>query len=123
MKRSLLIVTALFFSAPVFANWQFYSSSIEANYYYSPDSIRSYGKLKKVWAAENFKKRRSGYLSGKFLFEIDYPKKSYRILQNMLYKPAGFTGNADLSVHKNADFHYIAPDSVLHILSKAVCSR
>jgi hypothetical protein len=81
MKRLLFALLALSFSASAAAGWVAVGEHEEASFFIDPETIRSNGHFRRVWAITNMKKRIvEGAKSYRVQWEYDCEEERSRVL-------------------------------------------
>ena len=121
----LLLAAAIGVGAPAWGHWTaFGEDESKAVWYVDPDSIRTTGVLREVWAMKDMAEPEIDFdLSKLFLIEVDCQGRRQRLLQHQSYRGRMGGGEPTRGGMMFGDWMAIAPGTVGSSLSKAVCNR
>ena len=129
MKTLLLILSLLFVTTSVFAEWKFYDLSKAGGMnYYDNSSITRNGDKVKVIHYANFSQddeltKLTKMSSARVLYEIDCVNKSREILEFKAFSKTDLKGDMTDSMNPNPKIENIVPDSIGAVLMKLVCKK
>ena len=129
MKKLLLILSLLFITTNVYAEWKTYgTNNVGAVFFYDNSSIKRNGNKVKVWTYFNLSpndnlSKSLDTSSYRNLFEIDCANETIKTLSLMTFTKPDLEGVSTNSTNPSSQIEYIAPNTVYAALMKLACLK
>ena len=129
MNKLLLLISLLFITTSVFAEWKFYDlSKTGGTNYYDNSSITRNGDKVKVMHYANFSQddeltKLTKMSSARVLYEIDCVNETREILEFKAFSKTDLKGDMTDAMKLKPKIENIVPDSIGAVLMKLVCKK
>jgi len=129
MNKLLLLISLLFITTSVFAEWKFYDLSKTGGMnYYDNSSISRNGDKVKVMHYANFSQdneltKLTKMSSARVLYEIDCVNETREILEFKAFSKTDLKGDMTDAMNLKPKIENIVPDSIGAVLMKLVCKK
>ncbi len=129
MNKLLLLISLLFITTSVFAEWKFYdlSKAGGTNYYDNSSIIRTGDKVKVMhyanFSQDNKLTKLTKMSSARVLYEIDCVNETREILEFKAFSKTDLKGDMTDAMNLKPKIENIVPDSIGAVLMKLVCKK
>ena len=129
MNKLLLLISLLFITTSVFAEWKFYDlSKAGGMQYYDNSSITRNGDKVKVMHYANFSQdneltKLTKMSSARVLYEIDCVNETREILEFKAFSKTDLKGDMTDAMNPKPEIENIVPDSIGAVLMNLVCKK
>lgn len=122
--RALLGAIFLAISLPAAAEWVKIGETKDATFYIDPDTVRKNGNMRRVWLANDLKKRdEDGEMSRRSFREYDCKEEKARILSLSTHSEPMVAGKTLFLDNSPSEWGFIPPNSTSANILKFVCSK
>ena len=125
IMKKLIFALLMFISCSLRAEWVLVGEGPSGNKYIDPATIRREGDLIKYWALSNIRVRnKEGNMSWRTREELDCKKERYRTTSLTSFRDSMLGGRITSNFNfPNAEWNYIAPDTLDEEVMKYVCAK
>jgi len=129
MNKLLLLISLLFITTSVFAEWKFYdlSNAGGMNYYDNSSIIRTGDKVKVMhyanFSQDNELTKLTKMSSARVLYEIDCVNETREILEFKAFSKTDLKGDMTDAMNPKPEIENIVSNSIGSVLMKLVCKK